>query len=386
MKSSIYVNDSYVNTKSESRMYLRVYLNKKYVKIPLNIYINADDFDKDKQRVTKGKSKHTYNKIIEDSLGRVAGIALKYQVNKMKLTAAKLKKEFDALDNPGDVYEFLKEELLITKAKHKENTHKNHEYQLNKVKRYRKSLVFEELDEDYINGLINYLKYKEHNKNNTVNATLTIYRRYLNIAVRKGYLSSSPFEVTPIAKRGNTTPFFLSEDEVNHLKNIYKRNELSGTKQKSLRYFLFGTQTGMRIGDIRFATHENIRNNILRYIPAKTDESSGIEVKVPLTKFAKQLIKDENKFRIRGLLFDCKSYSNMYQRLVEVIKYAKLPKDVGFHTARHTFATMFLRKSKNANGLIILQKLLGHSKIETTMIYSHVITDDIVKAMGEFDS
>jgi len=40
-----------------------------------------------------------------------------------------------------------------------------------------------------------------------------------------------------------------------------------------------------------------------------------------------------------------------------------------FHVARHTFATNFLI----AGGRVeILQKILGHSKIDETMIYVHI--------------
>ena len=37
---------------------------------------------------------------------------------------------------------------------------------------------------------------------------------------------------------------------------------------------------------------------------------------------------------------------------------------------RHTFATMFLEKGGDVQ---VLQKLLGHSEITTTMIYVHII-------------
>ncbi|GAB4030029.1 tyrosine-type recombinase/integrase [Spirosoma gilvum] len=42
---------------------------------------------------------------------------------------------------------------------------------------------------------------------------------------------------------------------------------------------------------------------------------------------------------------------------------------VCFHWARHTFATRFLR---HGGRLEVLQQLLGHKHIETTMIYVHV--------------
>jgi len=39
---------------------------------------------------------------------------------------------------------------------------------------------------------------------------------------------------------------------------------------------------------------------------------------------------------------------------------------------RHTFATRFIRRHPDAEGIAALQRLLGHSSPKTTMIYVHV--------------
>lgn len=45
---------------------------------------------------------------------------------------------------------------------------------------------------------------------------------------------------------------------------------------------------------------------------------------------------------------------------------------VSMHTARHTFATQSLLRGMPVE---VLQKVLGHSKIQTTMIYAKVVED-----------
>lgn len=49
---------------------------------------------------------------------------------------------------------------------------------------------------------------------------------------------------------------------------------------------------------------------------------------------------------------------------------AGISKTVSFHVARHTFATQFLIEGGK---LETLRDLLGHSKIETTMRYVHIV-------------
>jgi integrase len=49
---------------------------------------------------------------------------------------------------------------------------------------------------------------------------------------------------------------------------------------------------------------------------------------------------------------------------------ASLGKDLHFHTLRHSGATYYLSQGMNIREI---QNLLGHSRLDTTMIYTHVI-------------
>lgn len=55
--------------------------------------------------------------------------------------------------------------------------------------------------------------------------------------------------------------------------------------------------------------------------------------------------------------------------------------DFRFHDLRHTFATRMLRGTRN---LKVVQKLLGHSSVETTTRYAHVLDEDLRDAMNGF--
>lgn len=48
------------------------------------------------------------------------------------------------------------------------------------------------------------------------------------------------------------------------------------------------------------------------------------------------------------------------------------------HTLRHTFATRLYR---SAGKIRLVQKALGHSDLSTTMIYTHVVDEELEGAM-----
>lgn len=50
------------------------------------------------------------------------------------------------------------------------------------------------------------------------------------------------------------------------------------------------------------------------------------------------------------------------------------------HTLRHTFATRLYRESGRIR---VVQKALGHSDLSTTMIYTHIVDEELESAMKE---
>ena len=60
-----------------------------------------------------------------------------------------------------------------------------------------------------------------------------------------------------------------------------------------------------------------------------------------------------------------------------------ITKDVHPHMLRHTFATDLYRVTKDIR---LVQKTLGHADLSTTMIYTHLVDDDVAHAMRTFRS
>ena len=67
----------------------------------------------------------------------------------------------------------------------------------------------------------------------------------------------------------------------------------------------------------------------------------------------------------------------------EALKKTDIKKEVCLHTLRHSYATHLLEDGVN---ILLIKKLLGHAKIETTMIYLHVAQCPIASAHSPLDT
>lgn len=86
----------------------------------------------------------------------------------------------------------------------------------------------------------------------------------------------------------------------------------------------------------------------------------------------------------QSLWFKTKSSQTaFYNRHLKILaEKAEIDKPVTSHTARHTFATRALNKGI---GIELVSKLLGHTNIKTTQVYTKIINKDLDRAMSVFE-
>jgi integrase len=136
--------------------------------------------------------------------------------------------------------------------------------------------------------------------------------------------------------------------------------------------FLFACFTGLRLSDVRNLKWSDIRNGVIFLRQRKTGEF----VQVPVGKNASKFLRDNDSENVFHDFPSCEVWFT--QKLKDWVAKAGIKKNVSFHVARHTFATLTLA---NGADLFTVSKLLGHTKITTTQIYAKVLDEGRKKAV-----
>ncbi|MCK5134890.1 MAG: site-specific integrase [Bacteroidales bacterium] len=369
------LDSGYVKRNGESSVYVSTRVQGRKIKFKTGVSVKPEDFDPEKGVVRRSHPNFSdLNLIISSSRSRLDDIFIRYRLQFEELTVDLLNKEYKILSSRIEFHSYLKEAIRERRGEITDSTIEQHIAMANKLKQFSPKLTFSQIDEDFLTRFNRWMISSLKNEQNTRYNTFKSLKTYINIAIRKRIINHNHLSNWTPAKQIKTNKTFLTEGEVEDLVELYDLKTLQESQQRTLRYFLFMCFTGLRISDLRSVEMEQIINGTLVFGARKTRNIKKVLIKIPLPAIALRLIREEAPYRLYGRIFTTLSEYQLRKNLKEIAKASHINKDINLHTGRHTFATMFLRRSKN---VAVLQKLLGHSRIEMTMTYAHVLTEDI---------
>ena len=200
-----------------------------------------------------------------------------------------------------------------------------------------------------------------------------IVRQCLKKAVRDGLLQRDPSSGIKHIAVPDSKKEFLSAAEVR--KMAMTPYETQGTMSKELqdeirRAFLFGCLTGFRVSDLTQLAWRDI--DLERMEITKRQQKTRRLVIVPVRQSTLALLGEKPEDADQ-LLFPClaKTRTTTNRYIHKWAAAAGIKKNVTWHTARHTDATLLL---ESGTDLYTVMRLLGHTKIQTTMQYA-VVSD-----------
>jgi site-specific recombinase XerD len=392
MTTSFCLKESKENSKGQIPIFLRVTVNGQRVEISTNKSIAAENWDRSSKRA-RGNSEEarTINTYLNGLISKADKCFLRLDSIEERITARKIANE---LSGKGTVHKTLLEAYCqnIEKMKKLEgieyahSTIKRHSSALQCLKDYLKDdlrtddIRLTELNLKFADGFVTYMKTTKDMEHNTVVRNYKCLRRVINTALMNSWIAVDPF-------RGFTCNFretyrgYLTQEEIEAIYNKVLDNQ----KLERVRdCFIFQIYTGLAHADLLELTTDNIRTGIDggKWITINR-KKTGSRSSIPLLERASLIIfryKDDPACLVRGRLLPVVSNQKMNDYLKELAKACEINKKLTTHLARHTFATTITLSS----GVPIetVSKMLGHTDLKTTQIYSKVVDRKVADDMA----
>ena len=155
---------------------------------------------------------------------------------------------------------------------------------------------------------------------------------------------------------------------------MYNKEECPGNMHSVLEFFLFLCFSSLHIGDAKALTIEQIGKEEFYYVREKLTNTCPKIIHVPISDPLRTIINRAAGDRKSGKLFNnLITDQRINSNLKEIALRASIKKKLCAKTGRHTFATIYLRKTKDLNSL---KDILGHHNIKQTLVYAHVLDQD----------
>jgi len=371
----ICIRDDFQRKDGLSLVYCRVTINRKHKKYSLDIKVPSKYFEPDKQCVkNQYPEANSLNVIIDNFRQRCSKIIYTLQLEQQEISF----ESFEALmfknSENGDFLSFMEQYIKDNAHKWGEGTIHLYHGEVSKIKKFREKIPFQSLDKGFPAAYEYYMRTTLLNKPNTVIKTFKKLKAVIRAAIEMKLMEKSPFEGYRVAGEP-TSRCFLSLTEVDRLERFKQENcdqRLDGV----ITYFLFACYTGLRYADIKALTWASFAEKHIEVIQEKTGE----QILIPISSRAEKLIGQKGKpwEKVFRVLSDQKT--NEYLKAIAVR--AEIYKNLTFHVARHSFATISLNIGIP---LDVVSKLLGHNSIKTTQVYARLMDTTKFEQMQKWD-
>jgi len=293
--------------------------------------------------------------------------------------------------NVIDYIKELAERNRQKKGAGKRGTFQSYNSLINHIEKYSgNKTTFKQIDKKYCEGFIDYLRtatnsnYGKEGKTLNVNTQVGYRRMFETVfyaAIADEIMTINPFkQIKPEnkPKENKTEIVYLTLDEVKALENAQCFNP------KIKQAFLFSCYTGLRYSDVKGLTwgklqKDNNGDTFINYVQKKTQKQQYL----PIPQKAAEFLPNRSDAKDVDNVFNLPSGSYVNVQLKQWAFAANVTKNLSFHVARHTYATILLSLGA---GIETISKNLGHSEIRTTQSHYAAIENKLQRqAVDLFD-
>ena len=305
----------------------------------------------------------------------------KYKLEMKKSgNAIELKKTEKTIANLAQEIEDSKYRMGKTKA----NAYNTNMSTLARIKKYKFANI--PIDRVTRKQIEDFLQEERVKSNSTIKKDYRMLKYVYDYASHRMYIINNFFEGINAIER----PKSLKEDKDVVALTITEQNKLKDYLETySSRYkniILLCLYTGMRIGEVlalNYTDDIDLENKMIKITKTLTKDRNKKTVigptktksgkrNIEINELTEDIIKDSinNKIENKNKILYCQENGQLYvdntinSAFKRICKNAGITKPVNTHMLRHTFATRCIEAGVD---LPVLQKLMGHANIETTI-------------------
>lgn len=268
-----------------------------------------------------------------------------------------------------------KEFIRATRGK---KTLEIYEYALRRLLEHLGNISINDITTKHLDSFI--IESTKTKKNITLNIQIRVIKAFFNCLKRWQVIQNNPSEGIKQLKVQEKIPVFFSQTELFNFLDLIKGD--------CWLYNLvrFAALTGTRLGEIIHLEWKNVDlPNKIIYIQSSVSYQikSGKVRAIPMNDDVFDLLNNlESKegYVFKGRRNKEKAFKDYVSRqFKQAVRKNGFNPALHFHSLRHTFASILAQKGVS---LFFIQKLLGHSNISITQIYSHLDTSNLFSSVN----
>lgn len=213
-------------------------------------------------------------------------------------------------------------------------------------------------------------------------------RSFFRFLVLDGVVESDPTELLEWPSLPEHLPVVLTLEEIDRIEDSIDLSKAEGARNRAIIEVLFSC--GLRVSElVNMKLSDLYLDDRVLLVRGKGNKERLVPVSNKAIADLKRWFFDRNLMKIKpgedDYVFLNRRGAHLTRTMILIMvkrqaEEAGIKKTISPHTFRHSFATALLQGGADLRSI---QAMLGHEKIDTTLVYTHISNEQLRKAILE---
>lgn len=213
-------------------------------------------------------------------------------------------------------------------------------------------------------------------------------RSFFRFLVLDGVVESDPTELLEWPSLPEHLPVVLTLEEIDRIEDSIDLSKAEGARNRAIIEVLFSC--GLRVSElVKMKLSDLYLEDRVLLVRGKGNKERLVPVSNKAIADLKRWFFDRNLMKIKpgedDYVFLNRRGAHLTRTMILIMvkrqaEEAGIKKTISPHTFRHSFATALLQGGADLRSI---QAMLGHEKIDTTLVYTHISNEQLRKAILE---